>query len=60
MTDAMAVNGWLLVLWQCSPLVYLARCLARCQNRKVALSRNTIHLPHEGVNYWRDPAEATI
>jgi hypothetical protein len=40
--------------------VYLACCLDRCQNRTVAFSRNTIHLPHEGVNYWRDPAKATI
>jgi hypothetical protein len=28
--------------------------------RTVACSRNTIHLPLEGVNYWRDPAKATI
>jgi hypothetical protein len=60
MTDATAVNGWLLVLSQRSPPVYLARCLDRCQNHTVAFSRNAIHLPHDGVNYWRDLAEATI
>jgi len=60
MTDAKTVNGWRLVLWQCSTPVYLALCLDRCQNGTAAFSRNAIHLPHEGVNYWRDPAEATI